>query len=289
MNNIQSYEEIIRKCFLQVLNREPDYTALYSFLDFFVNKKIDESELISKLKNSIEYKISHPTDLHNLSPEELMKTDWDERARIDEKFAICAVLNQKEEEFWKSGKDDCNYILGIGTKRYELILNGKNPKKMRVLEIGCGVGRILIPMVKIFGEAIGVDVSTEMVNSGKKHIEQISNCKIFETNGTDLSLFSSDYFDFCYSYIVFQHITEKEIVKNYIKEISRILKKGSIFRFQVRGDIDTKPHEITTWDGVRFTSEEMHDIANDNNFEILEETDDKREYYWLTFKLIKNK
>ena len=287
MNNIQSYEEIIRKCFFQVLKREPDYTTLYSFLDLFVNKKIDESELISKLKNSIEYKISHPTDLHNLSAEELMKTDWDERARIDEKFAIRAVLNQKEEEFWKSGKDDCISILGIGTKTFELISNGKNPKNMKVLEIGCGIGRILIPMANIFGEVVGIDVSHEMVNSGKKYIERIPKCKIFETNGSDLSILSSDYFDFCYSFIVFQHIPEKEIVKNYIKEISRVLKKDCIFIFQVRGNINTKPRETNTWDGVRFSSNEMHQFADDYNFEILKETDDNKEYYWLTFKSIK--
>ena len=34
---------------------------------------------------------------------------------------------------------------------------------MKILEIGCGIGRLLIPMSKFFGESIGVDVSSEMV------------------------------------------------------------------------------------------------------------------------------
>ena len=28
---------------------------------------------------------------------------------------------------------------------------------MRILEIGCGIGRLLIPMSEIFGQVIGVD------------------------------------------------------------------------------------------------------------------------------------
>ena len=57
-----------------------------------------------------------------------------------------------------------------------------------------------------------------------------------------------------------------------------------MFRFQVRGSIGTKPKKITTWDGVQFNSEEMHKIAEKNNFQIIEESDFKQEYYWLTFQ-----
>ena len=42
--------------------------------------------------------------------------------------------------------------------------------------------------------------------------------------------------------------------------------------------------QITTWDGVQFTSDQIHKIAKDNDFEIIEEGDDKTEYYMLTFQ-----
>jgi len=155
---------------------------------------------------------------------------------------------------------------------------------MKILEIGCGIGRILIPMSKIFGETVGIDISSEMVQLGQKHITNIPNCKILESNGIDLSLFPDNHFDFCYSFIVFQHIPEKQIVEQYIKEVSRILKPDCLFRFQVRGTISTKPKEITTWDGVQFNSEEIHEIAKKNNFEIIEEGNDTEEYYMLTFQ-----
>ena len=78
--------------------------------------------------------------------------------------------------------------------------------------------------------------------------------------------------------------SRKKIVEQYISEVSRVLKPKGLFRFQVRGSIGTKPKKITTWDGVQFNSEEMHKIAEKNNFQIIEESDFKQEYYWLTFQ-----
>ena len=118
----------------------------------------------------------------------------------------------------------------------------------------------------------------------QKYIKQISNCKILESNGLDLSLFPDNHFDFCYSFITFQHIPDKNIVAQYIKEVSRILKPNSLFKFQVRGTISTKPHRITTWDGVQFNSKEIHELAKKIILKLLEESNDDQEYYILTFK-----
>ena len=90
-------------------------------------------------------------------------------------------------------------------------------------------------MRKIFGNATGIDISSEMVQLGQKYVSDIPNCNIVENNGTDLAEFSDNSFDFCYSFIVFQHIPEKQIVENYIKEVSRILKPRlsySVFRLE---------------------------------------------------------
>jgi len=290
VNNSNYYRDIIKKCYLEYLNREPDEAGFNYYLKLLLNEKLDENGLIKIFQNSKEYKLSHPTelDINKITVNDWMKQDWNERAKMDPFFVITTGHSENETEFWNSGRDNCNEILGIDSHRYENILGNKDPSKMRVLEIGCGIGRILIPMSKIFGEVIGVDVSYEMVKIGKKYIENIPNCKIIENSGSDLSMFSCDYFDFCYSFIVFQHIPKSSIVENYIKEVSRVLKSEGIFRFQVRGKVESKSKVETTWDGVQFTSDEIHKIVQVNNFEIIEEGNDKDEYYWLTFKLKKN-
>jgi ubiquinone/menaquinone biosynthesis C-methylase UbiE len=283
-----SYREIIRKCYREFLNREPDPEGWNHYILLMRKNEIDEKKLIDIFKNSPEYKLSHPIELEPNTPTEIrMKKEWDARAKLNILQAITPTYSNDYNDFLNTGISDCDAILGMNDLRFNQIIKNKDPSKMQILEIGCGIGRLLIPMSKIFGEAIGVDISQEMVQQGQKHVKNLSNCKILENNGTDLSLFPNSSFDFCYSYLVFQHIPDKRIIEKYISEASRILKHGCLFRFQVRGIIDTKPQEITTWDGVQFNSEEMHMIAKKNNFEIIEEENDKDEYYWLTFKSLK--
>ena len=286
MNEI-TIKETVRRCYLKYLNREPDQTGFEHFVTLMKDGQIDEKSLIDTFKNSPEYKLSHPVEIEPDTPVDIkMKKEWDARSKLDTLFVISTEHSENYEDFWQSGMDDIKSILDIDGSRFEKITHQKDPKKMRILEIGCGIGRLLIPMSEIFGQVIGVDISSEMIHKGKKHLENIQNCQIFENNGIDLSEFSDNYFDFCFSFIVFQHIPEKKIVEKYISEVSRVLKPHCLFRFQVRGTITTKPQEITTWDGVQFSSDEIHKIAQVNNFEIIEEGNDKDEYYWLTFQLM---
>jgi len=281
-------KETVRRCYLKYLNREPDQTGFEHFVTLMKDGQIDEKSLIDTFKNSPEYKLSHPVEIEPDTPVDIkMKKEWDARSKLDTLFVISTEHSENYEDFWQSGMDDIKSILDIDGSRFEKITHQKEPKKMRILEIGCGIGRLLIPMSEIFGQVIGVDISSEMIHKGKKHLENIQNCQIFENNGIDLSEFSDNYFDFCFSFIVFQHIPEKKIVEKYISEVSRVLKPNCLFRFQVRGTITSKPNQITTWDGVQFTSDEIHKIAQVNNFEIIEDGNDKDEYYWLTFQLKK--
>ena len=279
-------KEIVRKCYLKYLNREPDNSGLEHYVNLMKTNQIDKESLILTFKDSPEYKLSHPIELeHDTAVDIKMKKEWNERAKMNLLFVIATDHSDSEDDFWESGKTECDLILGKNSQRFEKIKENKLPSKMNVLEIGCGIGRILIPMKKIFGNVIGIDVSSEMVQLGQKYVESIPNCSIIENNGIDLSEFSDNDFDFCYSFIVFQHIPDKKIVEKYISEVSRVLKSNCLFRFQVRGTISTKPNQITTWDGVQFTSDEIHKIALENNFKIIEEGSDKEEYYWLTFQL----
>lgn len=240
-----------------------------------INKSDDEKKLLE-------------TTQKNLSVEKWMEKDWDLRAEKDVLFYIKPIPGQTEKEFWEGGYESCDTkIIGVNTPTYDIIFQNKNPKKMRVLEIGCGIGRVLIPMSKIVGEVIGIDVSKKMVEFSQKYIKNISNCKILQNNGRDLKMFSDNYFDFCYSIIVFHHIPDKTVVENYIKEVSRILKSGSIFRFHIglnkNNNSRKKPN---TWQGSQFTLSEIDGLAKNHKFEILERTDLGKQY-WLTFSSIK--
>jgi len=238
--------------------------------------------------NEDEFDILCKTKQKDLSVEKWMERDWDLRAETDVLFFIRTKRGQSEKEFWEAGYQPRDEkILGFNTPTYDLIIQNKNPKQMKVLEIGSGIGRILIPMSEIFGEVIGVDISSKIVEIAQKYIKDILNCKIIQNNGKDLSLFSDDYFDFCYSIIVFQHIPDKKIIENYLHEVSRVLKSGSVFRFQVTLEKNRNyPHKPNTWEGYRFDLEEINELASKHKFEILEQTD-LGVQHWLTFHSVK--
>ena len=202
-----NYEEIVRKCYRDLLNREPDEDGFNHFVGLLKNNEIDEKQLIDILKNSTEYKLSNPIEIDPSTPIDFrMKKEWDARAKLDPLFAIATGLTplatSVSKLVWESGINDAKEaILGLDTPRFEKICYQKDQKKMRILEIGCGIGRLLIPMSKIFGETIGVDVSSKMAELGQKYVANTPNCKILEGNGIDLSLFPDNHFDFCLKFL----------------------------------------------------------------------------------------
>ena len=69
-----------------------------------------------------------------------MKKDWDERARFNPYFVITTGFSNSDESFWSSGKKDCENILGTNSARFAEICDAEDPRQMRILEIGCGIG-----------------------------------------------------------------------------------------------------------------------------------------------------
>jgi len=107
------------------------------------------------------------------------------------------------------------------------------PSGKTMIDIGCGTGRFLPGFLVMFKNVIGVDVSPEMINTAKK-ANTSSNLITKITNGRDLQGIDNGGVDFAFSYVVFQHIAEKEIVLNYLSEVLRILKPGGIFQLHFR-------------------------------------------------------
>jgi len=239
------------------------------------------SQIEEKIKLSSKFKFDHLLRKKNLDLPILvrMQKDWDERAQANSKWFIHSVEDESDDQFWKSGEEACKQIL---SGNIEIIPKNKSEKYMRVLEIGCGIGRILIPMSKIFAEIIGVDVSPEMIKRARKNVSSIHNCKVYPNNGNDLTNFLDNSFDFCYSVATFQHIPDKEIIKNYIGEVYRVLKNDSCFRFQVNGT--SNKSDGTTWNGVPLSKNEIIKLAKMNKFKIIGMVNIDNFYFTITFQ-----
>jgi cyclopropane fatty-acyl-phospholipid synthase-like methyltransferase len=182
---------------------------------------------------------------------EKMRHDWDARARENARHYVATGQTEwSDEEFFASGEKAVEE--DILTDMIN-ICQGRDPKKMRMLEIGCGAGRLTRALAKLFGEVHAVDVSGEMVARAKAALVEFPNAHVYQNNGCDLTVVPELEFDFAYSVIVFQHIPSRKVIENYVREVNRLLKPESLFKFQVQGCTALETSSDDTWlaDGVR--------------------------------------
>jgi len=210
-----------------------------------------------------------------------MEQDWDERARQNARYYVeTSREDWSDEEFFRSGRQTvAEQILNDMTN----ICQGRNPKQMRVLEIGCGVGRVTRPLAEVFGEVHGVDVSGEMIRRARQALADVPNAFVYQNNGMDLAVLGEQVFDFAFSTIVFQHIPSREVIENYVREVHRLLRPGALFKFQVQGDTRVESRPEDTWLGVPFSDEEAVAMALRCGFEPRYRHGAGDQYFWLWY------
>lgn len=212
---------------------------------------------------------------------EKMRQDWDQRARENARYYVnTATTEWTDDEFFASGeKTLAEQILNdMGN-----ICQSKPPAKMRVLEIGCGAGRVTRALAKTFGEVHAVDVSGEMVQQAAAALKRYPNAFVYQNNGMDLSVVPDLEFDFAFSSIVFQHIPSREIIENYVCEVQRLLRPGALFKFQVQGDSSLETQPDDTWLGVPFSDRQVVEMALRCGFEPRYRHGAGEQYFWLWF------
>jgi SAM-dependent methyltransferase len=223
---------------------------------------------------------------------ERMRRDWEERARQNARhYVVTGQDRWSDEEFYRSGEVTLEEeILNDLTN----ICQGKNPREMRVLEIGCGAGRVTRAFAGFFGEVYAVDISREMVRQARRAVAEFRNARVFRNNGRDLSAVQEHWwhrlgigkrpqFDFAFSFMVFQHIPSREIIEGYVREVNRLLRPGALFKFQVQGSPQVEPEPEDSWVGVPLTEEDARLMAERCGFEMRYQYGAGDQYYWLWF------
>jgi ubiquinone/menaquinone biosynthesis C-methylase UbiE len=214
---------------------------------------------------------------------DLMRREWDERARQNARHYVATLQGEwTDEEFFESGSI---WVRDYIENSLAEICNTRLPADMRVLEIGCGTGRMTVPLSRIFGHVDAVDISAEMIARARTAAQNRNNIRLHVNNGVDLSMFADEEFDFVLSAIVFQHIPKRIVVENYVMEAWRVLRPGSLFKFQVQG-FPIQEEEANTWVGVGFSEEQISEIARRNAFKIRDAQGARTQFYWLTFEKV---
>lgn len=212
------------------------------------------------------------TLLDRAFPERRMRRAWNRRARRDSRLFIAGGHAETEERFWSSGERDLD----------ELVLRDVGVSgSADVLEIGCGVGRLLRPLAARVHRAFGVDVSDEMVERARQTLAGIANAEVRRADGR-LEAFPDASLDLVISFLVFQHVPSKRIVSSYVREAARVLKSGGVFRFQVDGRPRWRLSSVDTWRGVWFTAAEIRGELVACGFEVAGLWGEGTQYLWVT-------
>ncbi len=171
----------------------------------------------------------------------LMRQDWDERARKDAFHYIASWRKDWDpESFFQSGEEDYQRFVAPVFDRCHLEPEGKP-----MLELGCGAGRMTRSFAQRFSRVIAFDISGEMLRHAQALYPEAANIVWTLGNGTDLSSIGDQTVDFVFSYIVLQHMPTPEFALRYIREMIRVLKLDGIFLFQFNS-----AHKVTmNWKG----------------------------------------
>jgi ubiquinone/menaquinone biosynthesis C-methylase UbiE len=221
-------------------------------------------------------------------PAAKMRQEWDQRSRKNAYHYIASVRDEwPEDEFLLDGEREVRDLVDPLLSDAQFV-----PHDKRMLEVGCGVGRMTFALAKRFGTVEAIDISGEMIERAKELQARlgIGNVRFQVGNGKDLRAYPDESMDFAFSYIVFQHIPEIPIILNYVREFGRVLKKGGLFGFQLNGyrrlmlpfgyclmwgtsgtrrlgkwKIRTRPHirfgKLNSWRGVPISVSEVRDTC----------------------------
>ena len=210
-----------------------------------------------------------------------MAQDWDARARENARYYVATGKEDwTDEEFFASGERAVEEQI---LNDMPNICQGRDYRKLRVIEIGCGAGRITRALAARFGEVHAVDVSGEMVALASKALAAVPNAFVYQNNGKDLGVLPPGPYDFAFSTIVFQHIPSREVIYSYVREVHRLLRPGALFKFQVQGDSSLETSPDDTWLGVPFTDADAVEMAEQCGFEPRYRHGAGDQYFWLWF------
>ena len=160
------------------------------------------------------------------------KAFWDKAARD---HLLVAILDSPEtrngDTAWQSfdatGHDTARSLLGF-----------VHPDA-RVVDLGCGIGRVLRPLAAHCKEIVGVDISSEMLEEAQGYLSGVGNAQLLRTPGRTLPGIEDASVDFLYSLLCLIHVDRRSTFR-YLGEIKRVLQPNGVAYLQFQ-DLTTEP------------------------------------------------
>lgn len=157
---------------------------------------------------------------------------WRTLGREDPLWAVYSLPEKRGgrwdlAEFLRTGEEDVARAAGLIAHHA-----GTAERFERVLDFGCGVGRLVRAWSFRARQVTGVDISEPMLDRARKILADRPNAEVVHNARGDLAAFADGSFDLVFSLICLQHIPWP-LARGYIIEFGRICQPGGIVAFQL--------------------------------------------------------
>ena len=158
--------------------------------------------------------------------------DWEELGQVDPLWAILSVPEKQfggwdVDFFFRTGEEEIRQVLSVSEGLQYL------RQREKALDFGCGVGRLTRSLSPHFKECYGTDISTVMIKKAREMNRAFLNCRFLQIPEGDLGLFEDSYFDFIITRHVLQHLPSREIIRDQVTQLVRVLRPGGLLVFQL--------------------------------------------------------
>ncbi len=169
---------------------------------------------------------------------ERYQRQWDALGADDPFWAVLTHAGTKDgqwnkEAFFQTGRSE---IDGLLERTRQL---GIDLRFHRVLDYGCGVGRLSRALATSFDDVVAVDISNAMLDVARAENQHCSNIRFIHTRGNELTAIEDESVDLVYSNIVLQH-SPATIQAALIAEFGRVLRRGGALVFQTPSHPDIR-------------------------------------------------
>ena len=202
---------------------------------------------------------------------------------VEEGIAFCERLfdwsvQQSEEASVALYSLGNPHLLGLATAEIvsQLRAWGAVTRDTALLDIGCGIGRLLVALAPEIRSATGIDVSAEMVKAARRRCAPYPNVTVIKGDGRGLGQLEDEAFDVAVAVDSFPYLRQSgyALVERFFAESARVLKPGGqfvILNYSYSEDDDTDAKEVRSlaarnglevrvagerpfelWDGVAF-------------------------------------
>jgi len=161
--------------------------------------------------------------------------NWNTLAELDPLWAILSDPQKRSSgwdraEFFSTGDQEANRVLAMCRSHGISVSYGK------LLDFGCGVGRMTRAFSRHFESCVGIDVSEKMIGLAREFNAGHPRCEFIASDAGVLP-FVEKSFDFVFTVLVLQHLASRSMILEYIAEFIRVAKDNATIVFQLPNEV----------------------------------------------------